>query len=345
MDARAARPAPVRVRISDTGELAAAVPHLLGFRPAESIVLLGFVGEGGGRLGLTVRADLPPPEHRRAAARDLARRVVTDRPDGVVAVVVSEAPDDTDGLPHHELLREVRAALDGAAVPVREAVLVRRGRWWSYDCRLPCCAPGVGTPLPEEVTELAAAAVVAGIVVEPDRQALVRRIARTTGREAAAMAAVSDRVGAWLADEPGTAGRSWAYILSAVSGCRPGSGSLRLADRDVARVVWGLIDIGVRDRALGLALGEDAAAAEVLWTECTRRAPAPLDAAPATLLAVSAWLRGDGAMAGVALDRALESRPTYTLARLLADGLFACLRPDDLRAMIRTSVAGLGAVP
>ena len=73
--------------------------------------------------------------------------------------------------------------------------------------------------------------------------------------------------------------------------------------------------------------GADAPAAEILWTECTRRAPAPLDAAPATLLAVSAWLRGDGAMANVALARALAGEPGYALARLLAQALAACVPP------------------
>ena len=107
------------------------------------------------------------------------------------------------------------------------------------------------------------------------------------------------------------AAQPWGAITAALARCRPGAtggapgrprggpGGLGAARRDV------------RDRALGLALGADAAAAEALWTECTRRAPAPLDAAPATLLAVSAWLRGDGAMANVALDRALAGEPGY----------------------------------
>jgi hypothetical protein len=99
-------------------------------------------------------------------------------------------------------------------------------------------------------------------------------------------------------------------------------------------VAWGLRDVRVRDRALGFALGARAAAAEALWTECTRRLPAPLDAAPATLLAVSAWLRGDGAMARIALDRALDSQPDYALADLLSRGLDAGLGPRDLRAMV-----------
>jgi Domain of unknown function (DUF4192) len=91
----------------------------------------------------------------------------------------------------------------------------------------------------------------------------------------------------------------------------------------------------VRDRALGLALGADAPAVEQLWTECTRRAPTPLDAAPATLLAVSAWLRGDGAMANVALTRALTGEPGYGLAGLLARALESCVSPSDLRAILQ----------
>jgi hypothetical protein len=129
-------------------------------------------------------------------------------------------------------------------------------------------------------------------------------------------------------------------VLDALQRCRPGAPAAQalLTDQEVARLVWGLRDRAVRDRALELALGSDAAAAEQLWTECTRRAPAPLDAAPATLLAVSTWLRGDGAMADVALGRALASDPGYTLARLLAQALAACLPPVELRALIRAAV-------
>jgi Domain of unknown function (DUF4192) len=129
-----------------------------------------------------------------------------------------------------------------------------------------------------------------------------------------------------------------------VARCRPGGPSAPLTDDETAHILWGLRDVHVRDRALQFALGPDAAAAEVLWTACTRRAPAPLDAAPATLLAVSAWLRGDGAMANVALTRALDSDPGYRLAALLAQGLAECLAPAELRAMIRGTLDDLAAL-
>ena len=130
------------------------------------------------------------------------------------------------------------------------------------------------------------------------------------------------------------AAESWAAVAAAVARCRPGAPADRLTDDEVARIVWGLRDGEVRDRALELALGAEPAAAEQLWTECTRRAPAPLDAAPATLLAVSAWLRGDGAMANVALDRALAATPATRLARLLRDGAGRLRAPAELRALL-----------
>ncbi|MGY1593288.1 DUF4192 domain-containing protein [Geodermatophilus sp. SYSU D00708] len=345
------------VRLSDPGDIAAALPALVGFHPHESVLLVALGGPSGGRLGLTVRADLPGRRASPAVARALARSVATDEPAGVVVAVVSEAPDDEEplpgqpadevvaGLPHRDVVHELVLALAGLDIPVRDALLVRRGRWFSYDCPETCCAPDGGTPLPAGVTELEVASVASGVVVERDRAALEARIARLDGPALAAMEELTWRVGdryarAARTDAEAAVRRSWDTVVRVLGRCRPGAGD-RLGDRDVAGVLWALADVRVRDRALTFALGDDAAAAEALWTECTRRAPAPLDAAPATLLAVSAWLRGDGALANVALDRALTSRPTYTFAQLLAQGLAACLPPGDLRALITTAAADL----
>jgi hypothetical protein len=343
------------VRITDPGEIAAALPHLIGFHPHESVLLVALGGPSGDRVGLTVRADLPARPRSPAVAQVLARSVATDDPSGVLVAVVSESPDQREalpgqpdgevvaGLPHRDVVHDAVVALAELGIPVREAILVRRGRWWSYDCPHPCCAPEAGERLPAGVTELEVAAVTGGVVVERDRAALEERIARVDGPARAAMEAVTwrlvdRRARAALADRDAEARRSWSAVLKAGQRCRPGAGA-RLPDREVAGVLWALADVRVRDRALTFALGDDAAAAEVLWTECTRRAPAPLDAAPATLLAVSVWLRGDGAMANVALERALDSRPTYTFAQLLAQGLAACLPPAELRAMITATAA------
>jgi hypothetical protein len=335
---------PIGARIRDTGELAAALPTLLGFRPEESVVLLSLTGGSGRRVGMTVRADIPPPEHARALAAVLARSLSTDRPAGAVVVVVSEEPDDGPpgslDLPHRGLVWEMVKALAEQAVPVPEVLFVRGDRWWDYDCPYACCGPDGGTPLPTGVTELEVASVAAGTVVERDRDALAARIAPPPARDRRAMAAACARVAvecsAAVLDRgmEAVAAESWTAIADAAARCRLGAAPTALTDAELGRVVWGLRDGEVRDLAMGLALGHEPAAAEQLWTECTRRAPAPLDAAPATLLAVCAWLRGDGAMANIALGRALHSEPGYGLARLLGDALAACMTPSDLRALL-----------
>jgi hypothetical protein len=342
-----------RVRLSDPGEIAAAVPQLLGFRPTESVVLIGLGGRSGNRVGLTVRVDIPPPEHAGEIAGVLVRSIRTDRARAVVVALVSEAPDEAagplpafrpgGGLPHRPLLRELTLALTAAGLAVRDALLVRSGRWWSYDCSEPCCAPGRGTALPGGVTALEAAAVAGGVVVENSRTDLERRLEDPLGRPATREACLRWAGERWAqAAERGwtaVADDAWDAVEEAVAACRPGAGTAttRLTDDLVARVVWGLRDTAVRDRVLELALTAEPSALEELWTECTRRAPVPLDAAPATLLAVSAWLRGDGAMANIALERALDSDPDYRLAALLAAALARCLSPADLRALIAES--------
>jgi Domain of unknown function (DUF4192) len=341
------------VRISDPGEAAAALPHLLGFRPHESVVLVGLSGRAGGRVGLCVRADLPVPPVAAAVAARLAEAVASSGAPAVLLAVVSQAADVPAGddahpagpeppapdLPHRDLVHALVLALHGAGIAIRDALLVRDERWWSYDCPHPCCAPGCGTPLPRGTTALEAASVAAGQVLAADRDELVARIAPPDGAAAAAMARTATEVGRALTARGARSGRaalaeeSWAAVLAGLAAARPGTGR-RLADEEVARIAWGLRDPQVRDRALQLALGADAAGAEALWAECTRRAPQPLDAAPATLLAVGAWLRGDGATANVAIARARDSDPAYRLARLLEEALEACLPPDALRAVL-----------
>jgi hypothetical protein len=346
MDARPNwHPAPVDdycVRLLDPGEIAAALPPLLGFRPSESVVLVGLGGRDGRRVGLTVRADIPPAEHAPAVASLLASSARTDRPHAVLVAIVSEAPDAVaepgrgPDLPHRALLHELTVALQRIRIPVRDALLVRAGRWWSYDCPDPCCAPAAGTALPRGVTELEVASVAQGMVVENSRRDLELRIeppASGSGGWDAVLRRAGER---WAGATGERADEGWAALTEALAASAPGGATAgrRLPDDLVARVVWALQDVGMRDRALQLALGPEPSAAEALWTECTRRAPAPLDAAPATLLAVSAWLRGDGAMANVALERALDGDPGYTLARLLTGALTACLSPAELRDML-----------
>jgi hypothetical protein len=68
-----------------------------------------------------------------------------------------------------------------------------------------------------------------------------------------------------------------------------------------------------------------------LWTDLTRRAQPGYVAAPASLLAFVAWQSGDGALANVALDRALADDPAYSMALLLRQVITAGTPPSLAR--------------
>lgn len=65
-----------------------------------------------------------------------------------------------------------------------------------------------------------------------------------------------------------------------------------------------------------------------LWTAVTRYAQPGYVAAPASLLAFVAWQAGEGAIATIAIERALADDPTYQMAQLIRDALDAGLPPS-----------------
>ena len=77
-------------------------------------------------------------------------------------------------------------------------------------------------------------------------------------------------------------------IRSAVGRCRPGPDQERPGDAEIARIAWSLRQPGVRDWALLLSLGDEATAAEALWTECARRAPSTRPPSPSPAPAAAA---------------------------------------------------------
>ena len=65
-----------------------------------------------------------------------------------------------------------------------------------------------------------------------------------------------------------------------------------------------------------------------LWTDVVRRAEPTYLPSPACLLAFTAWQSGNGALANVALDRALTADPGYSMALLLRDTIDAGAPPS-----------------
>src|SRR3954463_16167784 len=83
-----------RVSLGTPGDLAAAIPQLLGFHPRESVVLIALGGASGKRVGLTVRGDIPPPEYAAAGADMVVRGIRKGEPAGGAVALVSRGPGE-----------------------------------------------------------------------------------------------------------------------------------------------------------------------------------------------------------------------------------------------------------
>jgi hypothetical protein len=84
----------------------------------------------------------------------------------------------------------------------------------------------------------------------------------------------------------------------------------------------------LRDEAWAWLGRSDARRAVELWSDAVRRLPTSHVAGPAAVLAFSAWLAGDGALAWCAVDRCHDAQPDHSLAGLVVQLLESATSPD-----------------
>jgi hypothetical protein len=327
-------------------DVLAVVPYLLGFTPERSIVVIAMRDR---RVVLQARADLPAANEIAAVAGHLATVVARQRVDS--ALIVAYGADD-DVRPTVEVLRE---SLEERRVTVSDALRADGGRYWSYVCRRPDCCPPAGTPYDVASTALAAEATYAGLSLAASRGELEARLAPVGGLARIAMRAASERAerrlraliedaGARASDtdrrrsandraaDAASANLARAAVydagVRAVDEANARIGAIAPIDDDaLAWLALLLVSVPVRDYAWER-VDRDIEGSIDLWTDIVRRIEPDLVAAPATLLAFAAWRNGGGAIASIALDRALDADPAYPMARLLLDAIDNGLAPS-----------------
>ena len=130
-------------RLTTPAQMVASLPLWLGFVPTESLVVM-CCHEPRGRLGLTMRMDLPDVADERALVEDVLARVEHEKASRVVLAVYTDEPDGTTRA-RSAMAQALRRGL--GHLVVTELVLVRQGRFWSYLCDVPTCCPPEGTPV------------------------------------------------------------------------------------------------------------------------------------------------------------------------------------------------------
>jgi len=92
-----------------------------------------------------------------------------------------------------------------------------------------------------------------------------------------------------------------------------------------------LADLRVRDEAWARMDPRFRSAHQRLWIDVVRHASEPYVPAAASLLAFVAWQSGDGALANIAIERALAADPGYSMAQLIGQAVDAGLPPSAAR--------------
>ena len=319
---------------------AGAGPHL-------RIDLPAVAGRQDARGDARVDGD-PEPEEREAIVAAAVEPVVRHGAARVAVVVHSARPV----LAAATAARVVEELTDpaGPDLTVIEVLRADGDRWWRLPrpdepvCPLgdePGACGGEGVAWDPDGHPFRAAAVLAGQVTRASRSDLAAGLEP----DVAAVARVHARLRRWSGTRPGgELERRWARrrvleALGEAAGEGAGEGradpdgpvgsARRLDDDEVARLVHQLLDGDVRDAVSSTTSRTTARAATELWTDVLRRAPGVLRAGPAALLALSAWVAGDGALAWCAVDRAEESRPGgHPLASVVADLLAGAVAPS-----------------
>lgn len=326
------------VALTSPSDVLAAVPHLVGFRPVDSLVLIAVHDSGQAlRLGTTIRADLPPGDQRYQLAEYLLNGPIgRQRVEAVLVVVIGGTSGSRDAspvvdmeLPHRDLVGILREVFGGAGISVSHAMWVPEIRtgvtWRCYDddqCR--------GQVADTTASPLAAALTAAGVVTLESKHDWQQLVAGEAPEILARRSARLDALYEDLEEQRGAADGAWRDLEIVLAAIRRVDSGAPLTEDDLLRVLIAVSDHRVRDVALGMALGEWSSAAERLWTDLVRKAPEPELAEVAALLAYSAYLRGEGALANVALERIEATRPNHRLGRLLRQALDAAVSPKDL---------------
>lgn len=347
---------PSAIRLRGPADIVAAVPYLLGFHPADSLVVLVLHGE---RLLSVLRLDLPDigsgHDDYPALLDDLTDRVT--RFGATACVLVGYGA----GTPVTTAITMTTKALATAGVPVRRAMRVADGRLHTLDGTDADRTPQEGTPFDPTTTVAAATATAAGNVALPDRAAVAAQLAPITGPARTAFTAATKNAAKRLANlldslgvlasaqqaasenpDSDTSARlntrqsravtAWAFdvVLQAMDVYRTG----QVLDDDRAAVLTLLLATGsFWEFALRRTTGEHWQIR--MWTDLVRRAEPFLTAGPANLLTMVALQAGNGTLATCAVQHALDTDPDNEIAGLLGQLIRLGIDPQTATALAR----------
>lgn len=288
-------------------DVLAVVPVALGFEPSDSVVMLTL----DARSTFHARVDLPPDREAVPGLVDLlVEPAVRHRARAVVLILYTA----DDALARAVARRMARCGSQARGPLVVEALRAHDGRWFPLlRDRHGLGATGVSYDVSSH--PFIVEAVVEGRVLHGSRADLAATLRPDPGSVAELDAA----------RDGGAATPGWMVttLQEWVGGAEPPPPAV------AARLLESATVPAVRDAAWSVVLRATAREHAHFWQALVRRAPDDLVPSAAAVLALCAWVAGDGALAWCAVDRAREGDPGHSLAALVADLLIGAVAPVD----------------
>ena len=307
----------------DIPDLINTLPTLFGFTPEDSLIAIATYGPRH-RMGFRLRVDMPAAQHIGVAADQVVTHLAHQDAEGAIVIAVTGRTDVAE-----LLVPQVERRL-GAIRPV-VGVWADGTRYWTT---FEDCDPA-GYPYQTSDHHLAVVqAVAAGQEILPNRTALAAKLEPESGQRRVwlnqAAAQVAQRVAAALATRQGltVAEVGMADLTPTLDAVHARRG---LTDGQALHLAVWATTIPVRDELWALITPDSARDMVGVWSHVARCAPPWISPPSLCLAGFASWLSGDGALALIAAERALEIDPLYPLAGLLLRMLDAGMPPASWR--------------
>ncbi len=304
--------------VTCANDLLNTLPAMFGFVPEESIIGVTVSGADS-RCGFRLRHDLPAHGDEADLAQALAHHLVRNGGEGYLVAAVS-----ADGNRARRMAQALRDAL-----PAESCELVL----WADD-HLAWLDGGPAGPVKYAITsehEARVQAVLGGQVILGSRAELANEISRRRDDPAEQL----DRLCEDILTERGNRALSHSPIELYDDDLRRAFGLIgrvesneSLTDGELIELAILVTDIPVRDELWIHIDAANARRSHQVWAAASRLVRPDLSLAALCLAGFAAWQAGDGARALVAVDRARELDPNYSMAKVLLEVLLLGIHPD-----------------
>ena len=305
---------PNSITVSNLADLLGVLGALFGFHVEESLVAITVSPEQN-EIGFRLRVDLPATSDASLCAQVVVNHLIQNEASHVVFAVVC---DENEII--HPLLSALHQECRANGIEVITSGWGDGSSCWTFDALTNELVDRVSYN--PRTSDLMLEAIIAGVRVHNSRAEYARQIAPPSGH-ARALAEERQRnfeqlIGSNLEDAE--------LAIAEVRKLRR-SGSEISAQQISELCVW-LTNTQARD-ALWLGMDRDSAEVDLaFWSIVAKNVAPPHEINAIMLLAFAAWMRGDGALARIAIDRALNAAPNHRASQLLARALDCGLSPD-----------------